>query len=121
MRARAEQSTAGESGETISEAEFRKLCDGIYRDRFEIYRFNPGADKREALLWMLTGCLISLLSVTDAELENLAGSRGQDTYADAIFALLQGRSSPPFDPRPCVEELLNETGTVQVESGGREI
>lgn len=105
MRAEAEQSKTLEGVETISEADFEKLCDEIYRDRFEIYDFNPGASKREAVLWMLLGCLISLLSVTDAELQSLVDSSSQDPYGESVCKLLRARGSPPFDPQPFVEEL----------------
>lgn len=103
MRAQAEQS---KTVETISEGEFKNLCDEIYRDRLEIYSFRPGAKPDEALLWMLLGCLISLLSVTDAELQALAQPSSPDPYRDAVFNLLHGRAAPPFDARPYVEELL---------------
>lgn len=105
MRADAEQSSARASAETISKADFEKLCDEIYRDRFEIYEFNPNASKREAVLWMLLGCLISLLSVTDAELQSLVDSSSTDPYGEAVCKLLVERGSPPFDPQPFVEEL----------------
>ena len=91
--------------ETISEESFKKLCEEIYRDRSEIYRFSPGMKNGEALLWVLTGCLISLLSMTEAELESLGKG---SSYADEICALLAGRTAPPFCPRPHIEELLNK-------------
>ncbi len=107
MRAEAREQSEGsaESVETISADEFKRVCDEIYRDRFEIYDFNPAATKREAVLWMLLGCLISLLSVNDEELQALYGSSSRDPYGDAVRRLLEGRTAPPFDPRPVVEEL----------------
>ncbi|HEY0323302.1 MAG TPA: hypothetical protein VGC66_20260 [Pyrinomonadaceae bacterium] len=105
MRAETETSTARGRGETISESEFQRLCDEIYRDRFEIYAFNPNTTKREALLWMILGCLISLLSITDAELQSLADSSSLDPYGDAICNLLRERAAPPFAPQPFVLEL----------------
>jgi hypothetical protein len=95
----------GKSFETISEVEFRGLCEEIYRDRFEIYDFNPGATRREAILWMLLGCLISLLSVGDDEVQSLADSSSRDPYADAVCKLLRERGAPPFAAQPLVEEL----------------
>ena len=92
--------------ETISREEFEKLCDEIYRDRLEIYEFNPGATHREALLWMLLGCLISLLSISDDELEALVDSSGSGDYEDVVCQLLRERADPFFDPRPHVGELL---------------
>ena len=106
MRVEAETSRALEGVETISEAEFEKLCDEIYRDRFEIYDFNPSATKREAVLWMLLGCLISLLSINDAKLQSLVDSScAEDPYGEAVCKLLRERGEPSFDPRPFVEEL----------------
>jgi hypothetical protein len=99
-------------GETISESRLERVCDEIYRDRFEIYGFNPGVSRSDAVLWMLLGCLISLLSITEEESQALFDASGQVLYADAVCKLLKGRTEPPFDPRPCVEELakgvLNE-------------
>ena len=92
------------SVETISESELKRICDELYRDRFEIYDFNPNATRRDAVLWMLLGCLISLLNITDAELESIDSSV-QDLYGESIRKLLRGRTAPPFDPRPVVEEL----------------
>jgi hypothetical protein len=89
---------------TISEGEFKNLCDEIYRDRLEIYGFNPGAARAEALLWMLTGCLISLLSIREAELQ--AVTQESDSYADAVRALVRERARPPFNPAPYLEDLV---------------
>jgi hypothetical protein len=98
-----EETTYGRADvETISEEGFKKLCEEIYRDRSQIYGFNPGMAKDEALLWVLTGCLVSLLSLTGTELESL--SRGS-SYGDEICALLEGRTEPPFDARPYIDEL----------------
>lgn len=97
------------SVETISAEEFKRLCDEIYRDRREIYEFNPAATRRDALLWMLLGCLISLLSVTYEELEALTDSSGRD-YGNVVCTLLRERAEPPFEPRPYVEELVERAG-----------
>ena len=91
--------------ETISGEEFERLCDEVYRDRFEIYGFNPAASRTDALLWMLLGCLISLLSVGDEELEALAASSGSGDYGDVIRELLQTRAAQPFDAGPYLEQL----------------
>lgn len=106
MQSGIEQMATASGVETISEDEFKRVCDEIYRDRFEIYGFRPEARPREAVLWMLLGCLISLLSVSHDELSSLAEASSKDMYADAIFKLLQTRAAPPFDARPLVEELL---------------
>ncbi|HKS26652.1 MAG TPA: hypothetical protein VJS44_02475 [Pyrinomonadaceae bacterium] len=97
------------SVETISEDAFKRLCDEIYRDRFEIYEFNPAATRRDALLWMLMGCLISLLSIDFEELESLTASSRD--YSEVVCRLVREHAaSPPFDPRLLVEELANRAG-----------
>jgi hypothetical protein len=113
MMAKMGQAMPGIQGETISESELKSVCDEIYRDRFEIYAFNPGAGRAEAVLWMLLGCLISLLSIDEEELQYLAGPSGQVSYADALCQLLKGRTEPPFDPRPVVEELSKRVSNEQ--------
>ncbi|HEX8176747.1 MAG TPA: hypothetical protein VF543_16770 [Pyrinomonadaceae bacterium] len=96
--------------ETISGEEFKRLCDDVYKDRFEIYEFNPAASRRDALLWMLLGCLISLLSITYEELEALTGVSGAEDYGDVIRKLLRERAEPFFDPGPYLEELSQRAG-----------
>lgn len=95
----------------ISEAEFAKLCDEIYADRHQIYEFNPSASRREALLWMLLGCLISLLSVPDSEQQSFYEPSSHDPYVDAICAILQNRMRPPFDPQAHLAELSEKIET----------
>ena len=89
----------------ITEAQFIKLCDDLYRDRRQIYEFNPSAGKRDALLWMLLGCLMSLLSAPAPEQSAGDGILSSDPYADAVTEILQGHMHPPFDPRPHLAEL----------------
>ena len=98
------------SVETISESELKRVCDELYRDRFEIYAFNPGASHRDALLWMWLGCLISRLSISEEELQALFDSSGQASYADAMCKLLEGRTEPSFNARAVVEELSKMVG-----------
>ncbi|MBV9211103.1 MAG: hypothetical protein JOZ52_10765, partial [Acidobacteria bacterium] len=69
---------------TISEQEFEQLCEDIFRDRREIYAFNPSMKRSEVLCWMLLGCLITLLSVPEAEEPQASAS-----YADAVVELLE--------------------------------
>lgn len=95
--------------ETISRDDLKRLCDEIYRDRSEIYEFNPAATRRDALLWMLLGCLISLLSIPHEELEAATNSSGRD-YGDVVCKLLRERVAPPFDPYPYIEELSRRAG-----------
>lgn len=90
---------------SISEDEFRKLCDELYADRHQLYSFNPSVSRREAVLWMLLGCLVSLLSVPVLDQPSLYGATSQDPYTDAVSEILDGRTEPPFDPRPLLAEL----------------
>ena len=100
-----EQAHADRDAHAISEAEFVKLCEDLYRDRQQIYEFNPSASRRDAVLWMLLGCLMSLLSVPAPEQAGDDSSPGSDAYADAVTEILQGRTRPPFDPRAHLAEL----------------
>jgi hypothetical protein len=100
-----EPSPANSETHTISEAEFIKLCDDVYADRQQIYQFNPNASRREALLWMLTGCLISLLSVPILEQPSADGTSSADPYADAIREILRNHMQTPFDPQAHLAEL----------------
>jgi hypothetical protein len=90
------------SMETISESELRKICVEIYRDRFAIYDFNPQMKPAEAVQWMLLGCLISRLSITDEELQEASAT----SYAEAITKLLSERTAGGFDARSVVDELM---------------
>ena len=94
--------------ETISEQEFKKLCDDIYLERGEICAFNPNMSRREALLWMLAGCLVSLLSVPVVEQPGASGASTSDPYGDAVMQLLWERTSPVFDPKIYLTELTEK-------------
>lgn len=98
--------------ETISEEELRRISDEIYRDRFAIYDFNPNAGRKDAVLWMLLGCLISRLSVTDEELRSVEGS-----YEEAITKLLRERTAPRLDARSVVDELVKRVENEGDEKG----
>ncbi len=91
--------------ETISEQEFKKLCDDIYLERHEIYAFNPNMSRREALLWMLAGCLVSLLNVDELE---QPGASTSDPYGDAVMQLMWQRTSPVFDPKIYLTKLTEK-------------
>lgn len=106
-----ETASANPETATISEAEFVKLCADVYADRHQIYHFNPNAPRREALLWMITGCLVSLLSVPILEQPSVYNNASADPYLDAIRQLLHERTAPPFDPQPhlpALERKLDE-------------
>ena len=91
--------------ETITEQEFKKLCDDVYRNRHEIYPLNPNVSHREALLWMLLGTLVSLLSVPILEQPSVYGSANSDPYGMAVFELVKQRASPKFDPMTYITTL----------------
>jgi hypothetical protein len=103
-----EQAVVNSELNTISEAEFIKLCDDIYADRWQIYEFNPNASHREALLWMLTGCLISLLDASVSEQTSADDYRSADPYSQAIREMLENRTQPHFDPHPHLARLLKK-------------
>jgi hypothetical protein len=90
---------------TISEKDFKKLCDDIYADRFQIYEFNPNVSRREALLWMLLGCLVSLLSIPIHEQPSVYGGSSADPYGDAIREVVLAHAQPGFDPSEYLIEL----------------
>lgn len=100
------------SVETISEEELRRISDEIYRDRFAIYDFNPDAGRKDAVLWMLLGCLISRLSITDEELQGVEGS-----YEEAITELLRERTESGLDARSVVAELVKRVENESDEEG----
>ena len=89
----------------ISEEQFRKLCEDVYTDRDLIYSYIPGLSQRDALLWMLLGCMVSLLSVPAHEQPNVYTGESEDPYGDAICQFLQARAQTAFNPRPYLEEL----------------
>ena len=90
---------------TISEQEFRKLCDDIYADRQQVYAFNPNVSRREALLWMLLGCLVSLLSIPILEQPSVYGGSSSDPYGDAVCEVLKDHMEAAFDPKTYLLEL----------------
>lgn len=105
------QAQADAEPPTISEAEFVKLCNDIYADRHQIYQFNPNASKREALLWMLLGCLLSLLSIPAPEQSSRNDNSSFDPYVDAIYEILQNRMRPPFNPQTHLAVLSKKIET----------
>jgi hypothetical protein len=94
--------------ETIREQEFKKLCDDIYLERHQIYAFNPNMERREALLWMLAGCLVSLLSVPDTEQPGASDAATSDPYGDAVIELVLKSASPVFDAQIYLTELTEK-------------
>ena len=90
---------------TISEMEFKRLCDDIYADRRQVYAFNPNVSRREALAWMLLGCLVSLLSIPILEQPSVYRGASSDPYGDAIREVLKDHTEPAFDPEIYLLEL----------------
>ncbi len=64
----------------ISEAEFARICEGIYADRETIFHHNPIGTRDEVLLWMLLSCLNSYLSLTELETPCFTGVPSENTY-----------------------------------------
>ena len=88
----------------ISEAEFSRICTGIYEDREIIYKHNPIGTREETLLWMLLSCLISYLSLSEIETPCFTGKPDSETYREAILFILKDRKSENFN----VEKYLSE-------------
>jgi hypothetical protein len=91
--------------DTISEPEFKKLLDDIYEDRQTFQTLLPGFSQRDAILWMLLGSLISLLSVPPERQPKLDDYVGDDPFAAAIKELIHQYGSPVFDSDVYVAEL----------------
>ena len=81
----------------ISEAEFARICIGIYEDRESIIKHNPIGTSEEILLWMLLSCLISYLSLVEIETPCFNGMPDAKTYRDAIMFVLKDRKEESFD------------------------
>ena len=89
---------------TISEAEFKRIVEGIREDRESIIKHNPLGTNEEILLWMLLSCLISYLNLSDIETPCFNGKPDATTYRDAITFVLQDRRADDFE----VETYLRE-------------
>lgn len=81
----------------ISEDEFARICEGIYKDRESICRHNPIGAPEEILLWMLLGCLINYLSLPEIETPCFSGKPDAETYRSAILFVLERKKSKEFD------------------------
>lgn len=92
----------------ISEAEFRKICMGIYEDRSIIYKHNPLGSQEETLLWMLLSCLISYLSLSEIETPCFTGKPDAETYRKAILFILKDTKSENFETEKYLNELIKE-------------
>jgi len=92
----------------ITETEFARIANGIFSDRDLIIKHNPMGTEAEILLWMLMSCLLSYLSVDDAEVPCFPGRADQNTYGDAIRLILKRRRADDFDPEPYLAKLSGE-------------
>lgn len=88
----------------ISEAEFARICEQIYLDREQIYKFNPNVAHEEVLLWMLLACLINYLDLSDAETPCFPGAPDANIYRQAIRHVLQKRITKSFE----IDKYLNK-------------
>ncbi|HQZ83954.1 MAG TPA: hypothetical protein PLR83_12100 [Pyrinomonadaceae bacterium] len=91
----------------ISESEFAKIVRGIVDDRETIIKHNPLGTREEILLWMLSACLFSYLSLTDLETPCFSGSVNAETYREAISFILRDRKKPDFDHEKYLDEFAN--------------
>ncbi len=92
----------------ITEQEFRRLCDDLYAGREDVYPLSPSMSKREALLWMLYGSLVSLLDVPADYQPPLTPETSADPYFYAICDLLPRHMEPPFDAGAILAEFLEK-------------
>lgn len=92
----------------ISEAEFARICDGIFEDRESIIKHNPIGTPEEILLWMLLSCLISYLNLTDIETPCFSGKPDAKTYRDAVVFVLRDRRTVEFDVDKYLDVLTND-------------
>ncbi len=92
----------------ISEAEFARICHGIYDDRETIIKHNPIGPPDEILLWMLLSCLISYLNLAEIETPCFSGKPDANTYRNAITVVLKERQSDQFDVNKYLDSLIAE-------------
>lgn len=89
----------------LTEAEFARIALGIYEDRESIIKHNPVGTREEILLWMLLGCLVSYLSLTEIETPCFTGKPDAATYRQAILFILKNRMAVNFDAEKYLENL----------------
>ena len=92
----------------ITEAEFARICNGIYEDRESIIKHNPLGSPEGILLWMLLSCLISYLNLTDLEAPCFKGPPGPGTYRDAILFVIRERKAEDFDAAAYLDRMTSE-------------
>jgi hypothetical protein len=92
----------------ISEQEFARICKGIYEDRETICKHNPIGTREETLLWMLTSCLTSYLSLSEMETPCFTGMPTAEAYRTAILFVLKDRKTDDFVAEKHLDELIEE-------------
>ena len=92
----------------ISKAEFSRIVDGIVEDREVIVKHNPIGTRSETLLWMLMSCLVSYLSLDDAETPCFTGRPDAETYREAVRFIMRRRAAGDFDAEPYLAKLSEE-------------
>lgn len=90
---------------TITEAEFERIVTGIRDDAELIVKQNPIGSRDEILLWMLIGCLVSYLSLSELETPCFTGKPDAETYRDAIRFVLRDRRAVDFDVEVYIDRL----------------
>lgn len=83
------------------------MCREIKEDREIIWKHNPIGTPEEILLWMLLGCLIGYLSLTEIETPCFKGKPNAEIYRKAILFVLDNRKAENFD---AAEYLTNLVG-----------
>lgn len=91
----------------ITEEEFARLCEGIYKDGDLIYKHNPIGTRSETLLWMLLSVLVSYLSLSEQETPCFTGMPTAETYQTAITFILRARMNPLFDEKKYLARLIS--------------
>jgi len=89
----------------ISEKKFAEICEEIYADRELICKHNPIGNSEETLLWMLLGCLVSYLSLSEIETPCFNGKPTAETYRQAILFILKDRKSEDFSAKKYLEKF----------------
>ena len=91
----------------ITEAEFARICNGIYEDRDSIIKHNPLGPNEEILLWMLLSSLMSYLNLSEIETPCFTGKPDAKIYRDAILFVLKERRTDDFIPGKYLDSLTS--------------
>lgn len=89
----------------ISEEKFAEICQDIIEDREIICKHNPIGNAEETLLWMLLGCLVSYLSLSELETPCFTGKPTAETYRQAVLFVLKDRKTEDFKAEKYLEEF----------------